>query len=63
MQAPQSLPVITDLLSLYNIGASSSLPWERYQEKAATARAAFIPICPSWEQGGNYLRAGTALCP
>lgn len=54
MQAPEWLPVTTDLLSLYNIGASFSIPWERYQEKAATARATFVPICPSREWGGNY---------
>lgn len=52
-QAPQSLPVTTDLLGLYHIGVSFSIPWERHQEKAASARAILFPSA--------LLRAGREL--
>lgn len=61
-QAPEEFPVGTDVLSLYYIGASFSVPWERYQEKAATATAAFIPVCPSGGLGEEFVPVCMELC-
>lgn len=62
MQASQSLPVTTDLLSLCNIGISFSIPWERHPGESFHCQSCFCSYLPFLEWGGDCLHASALLC-